>query len=151
MLTFDLGSLNALTKRLEARAAAVGNGCRFATVEQMAATQSLAQSLAPRGETGRLIDGIVQVPETMSSVGGTGRVESTAAHSRPVAEGSKPHEIVPKRADLLRFEVGGTTVFARRVQHPGNPANLFWWRSILEMRRTFRKIVSANVQRALRG
>lgn len=151
MLTIDTSTIAALAQRMEARAVAVGHGCRHATTEQLAATQSLAQALAPRGATGNLIKGIKQMPESMSSAGGIGRVESTAPYSRPVAEGAKPHDILPKRTKFLRFAVGSTDVFARAVKHPGNAANLFWWRSIQEMRRTFRAIVSANVRHALRG
>ncbi|MEM3066890.1 MAG: hypothetical protein QXI81_06125 [Nitrososphaerota archaeon] len=36
-----------------------------------------------------------------------------------VAYGTRPHIIEPVRARALRFEVDGTTVFAKRVMHPG--------------------------------
>jgi len=37
--------------------------------------------------------------------------------------GSKPHPIVPRSpGGVLVFDVGGETVFARRVQHPGTSA-----------------------------
>lgn len=36
--------------------------------------------------------------------------------------GVAAHEIRPKTARRLRFEVGGTEVFARIVRHPGMPA-----------------------------
>lgn len=41
-------------------------------------------------------------------------------YARPLEDGSKPHEIVPVRARMLRFMVGGNVVFAHRVHHPGN-------------------------------
>ncbi len=31
----------------------------------------------------------------------------------------KPHRIVPRSAKALRFKLGGKTIFARSVQHPG--------------------------------
>lgn len=34
-------------------------------------------------------------------------------------EGTRPHMIFPRRARALRFAVGGQTVFARYVHHPG--------------------------------
>lgn len=38
-------------------------------------------------------------------------------------EGTQPHIIVPRRAKLLRFRVGGKVVFAKRVRHPGTRPN----------------------------
>ena len=40
-------------------------------------------------------------------------------------EGTRPHVILPRRARVLRFEVGGDLVFAHRVNHPGTKARLF--------------------------
>lgn len=40
-------------------------------------------------------------------------------YSLYVHEGTSPHVIVPKNASVLVFEVGGETVFARKVNHPG--------------------------------
>lgn len=37
-------------------------------------------------------------------------------------EGTKPHEIRPKNKKALRFNVGGNTVFAKKVNHPGMKA-----------------------------
>lgn len=36
--------------------------------------------------------------------------------------GTPPHEIRPRARRMLRFSVGGTEVFARRVRHPGTRA-----------------------------
>ncbi|MCM6777937.1 hypothetical protein NDR87_31435 [Nocardia sp. CDC159] len=52
-------------------------------------------------------------------------VFATARHARYVHDGTRPHVITPRRAAVLRFEVGGRTVFARRVQHPGYRGNPF--------------------------
>lgn len=151
MFTLDLSGLDDLQKRFDARTARIGQECTAAVKEQLTATQNLAKSLAPRGETGDLIKGIVQQWDSMSANGMIGSVESRAAHSRPVADGAKPHEIMPRNASVLRFQIGSKTVFARRVSHPGNAANLFWWRAIQATRQTFRTLVSEHVQRALRG
>lgn len=43
-------------------------------------------------------------------------------YARPLEFGSRPHEILPVRAKFLRFEVDGHVVYARKVNHPGNPA-----------------------------
>ncbi len=42
-----------------------------------------------------------------------------------VHEGTRPHEIVPRRARVLAFTVGGEKVFATRVSHPGTRARPF--------------------------
>lgn len=53
------------------------------------------------------------------------RVVSRARHSIFIENGTRAHEIRPKNAKLLRFTVGGQTVFARKVQHPGTAKRPF--------------------------
>ena len=40
-----------------------------------------------------------------------------------VTGGTRPHEIRPVNAKALRFNIGGRTVFAKRVNHPGTKPN----------------------------
>lgn len=40
-------------------------------------------------------------------------------------DGTKPHTIKPKNAQALKFEIGGKTVFAKKVEHPGIEARKF--------------------------
>lgn len=42
-----------------------------------------------------------------------------ARHASFVEQGTRPHAIMPKRARVLRFQAGGRTVFAARVNHSG--------------------------------
>lgn len=67
--------------------------------------------------------------------GDTAFVEVTylADHAIFVAEGTRPHVIVPRRpGGVLRFPGrGGQIVFARRVNHPGTDPNP-WWDDALE-------------------
>ena len=71
------------------------------------------------------------------------RYVNRAAYAAPVHEGSKPHDIVPRRRKALRFAAspGGATltgrprkgaqvVFAKRVRHPGNKPNPFMIRGL---------------------
>lgn len=44
---------------------------------------------------------------------------------RFVLDGTRPHIIRPRRAKALRFQMGGRTVFAKYVRHPGTRANNF--------------------------
>ena len=49
-----------------------------------------------------------------------------AAHAPFVEFDTKPHVIEPKKpGGVLAFKVGGTTVFAKRVNHPGTTAQPF--------------------------
>ncbi len=41
-------------------------------------------------------------------------------------DGTKAHEIRPRKAKRLRFQVGGQTVFAKGVQHPGTRPDGFF-------------------------
>lgn len=40
-------------------------------------------------------------------------------------DGAKPHVIRPRRKKVLKFQAGGRTVFAKKVNHPGNRPNPF--------------------------
>jgi hypothetical protein len=42
-----------------------------------------------------------------------------------IEDGSKAHEILPRRAQFLRFEQNGSVRFAKRVFHPGTKATHF--------------------------
>lgn len=45
-------------------------------------------------------------------------------------DGTRPHIIVARRRQALRFTVGGRTVFRRRVRHPGTQGTFFLTRSL---------------------
>lgn len=40
-------------------------------------------------------------------------------------DGTKPHIIRPRNRRVLKFQAGGRTVFAKKVNHPGTRANPF--------------------------
>ena len=52
-------------------------------------------------------------------------IENSKDYAAPVHEGSRPHKIVPKNAQALKFNIGGKVVFAKSVWHPGATANPF--------------------------
>ena len=52
-------------------------------------------------------------------------VGSKARHAYWLHEGTKPHRILPENGRLLRFNVGGRVVYARKVMHPGTRPNPF--------------------------
>lgn len=55
----------------------------------------------------------------------SGSVEATASYAAAVHEGSRPYVIRPRTANALRFNIGGRTVFAKMVRHPGSKARPF--------------------------
>jgi hypothetical protein len=50
------------------------------------------------------------------------KASNVAPHAEYTERGTQPHEIRPRSARALRFDAGGETVFAKRVQHPGTQA-----------------------------
>lgn len=52
-------------------------------------------------------------------------VGPTAKYAPFVESGTRPHIIEPVSATVLAFEIGGETVFARRVSHPGFSGRFF--------------------------
>lgn len=60
-----------------------------------------------------------------TSLGASVWVGSDEPHALVHHEGSRPHLIEPKNARVLVFEVGGVTVYAARVNHPGTQPNRY--------------------------
>lgn len=57
-------------------------------------------------------------------------VSANMPYSAFISKPTPPHEILPKSAKVLAFQVGGTTVFARRVMHPGTKGNNYLERAL---------------------
>lgn len=69
--------------------------------------------------TGRLRSGIVAHFLSSSGRSVTWEILSPAPYSQYVEAGTRPHIIRARNARALRFQVGGRTVFAKQVSHPG--------------------------------
>lgn len=83
-------------------------------------------------DTGRLrASGSMRIAERGSAV--VGEVEYTADYAAAVHNGTRPRVIVPRRGRYLRFRVGGRTVYARRVNHPGTPARPYLATALVEV------------------
>lgn len=67
------------------------------------------------------------------------KLDNSAKYADAIDQGARPHTIVPRRAKFLRF-IGrdGKTVFARRVNHPGNRAYKFMFFAYDAADRVFR-------------
>jgi hypothetical protein len=60
-------------------------------------------------------------------------VGSDVEYAQMVHDGTRPHVIRPRNAQVLRFRVGGQVVFARVVNHPGTRAQPFLDRALREV------------------
>ena len=91
-----------------------------------------AKVLAPV-RTGRLRSSIRAEPPRIFSLRGTVKVGSDLEYAGFVNDGTAPHVIRPRRAQVLRFTVGGRVVFAKVVNHPGTRPNPFLDRALREV------------------
>ena len=63
-----------------------------------------------------------------------GKIYSVVNYAPYVNNGTRPHVIRPRRAGgTLRFRVGGMTVYAREVHHPGTSPRPFLDRALREI------------------
>ncbi|WAB09200.1 hypothetical protein SEA_LITTLEMUNCHKIN_24 [Gordonia phage LittleMunchkin] len=76
--------------------------------------------------TGNLGRSIQEDPVSMNGpFRAEGGVTAHAHYAAAVELGSRPHLIRARNAQALRFNVGGRTVFATEVHHPGTRARPF--------------------------
>lgn len=93
-------------------------------VQELAKAQVGYDASKPSGDQGgeHLRDTIVK-----RIVQGVGGITVMVGSSHPIAllhhEGTKAHEIRPRTAQVLAFEMGGQMVFATIVHHPGTKPN----------------------------
>lgn len=117
--------------RLDARAVAELLRGRNGMVAQhlaIVATQVQAEARRRVGKDTRRLEHSIVKRFVMRPDGPTVEVGSTEKHALFHHEGTRPHEILPKQASVLRFPVSkGSSVFifARSVQHPGTKPNKF--------------------------
>lgn len=93
-------------------------------IKKARAVQREARRMAP-GRMGRKVNAVI--------VGKHVRVESTHPATLYVIKGTRPHLILPKYKKALKFNVGGHTVFARLVHHPGTRKNDFLTKALREV------------------
>lgn len=94
---------------------------RRATNVQLAARRQV------RVRSGRLRRNIIKRGPLPNSRGG--QTVEVGAYNLDYAlihhEGSAPHTIVPVKAKVLHFKVGGVDVFVKQVNHPGTAPNRY--------------------------
>lgn len=74
-------------------------------------------------------------------------VYTNTEYAQMVAEGTRPHVIVPVSASVLVFEKNGRTIFAKRVNHPGTAANDYPGRAMERTRDRVDEFVKSAMKR----
>jgi hypothetical protein len=69
-------------------------------------------------DTGFMRNSHVADPPRVVGTRVVGEVKNTARYSKAVHDGTRAHVIRPRNASVLRFQIGGRTVFARQVNMP---------------------------------
>lgn len=102
---------------------------------------------APTGEVGRLMRGraekarmharaqvgkrsgalamSIYIDQSMRAGGQRLSIGSNLSYAAYVHEGTRPHMIVPRGGEILRFTQKGRVVYSRAVMHPGTKPNKF--------------------------
>lgn len=116
---------SALHEMLRAQGGAVGRHLTVrGTQVQERAKQQVGYSDNPDPSHGHLRDTIVK-----RFGNSNGELSIFVGSDHPIAllhhEGTSPHEIIPRNAQVLRFTIGGTVVFATHVSHPGTKPNRY--------------------------
>lgn len=84
-----------------------------------------AKILAPV-DTGRLRASIRIESRRLLTLRSVYTIGSDVSYAPMVHDGTRPHQIRPKRPDgVLRFRMGGRIVYAKVVNHPGTRARPF--------------------------
>lgn len=112
---------------------------RASTLKVLARSKQLVSGQVLKVQTGLLRRSINdQYEEAESLIKGTvGTNKRTVPYAAIHEFGgtTKPHVIEAKRAEVLRFQVGGETVFRRKVNHPGSvmPERSYLRRALREL------------------
>lgn len=80
-----------------------------------------AEAAAAPVKTGATRRGVRRTPTRRLGNRLTATTENTTPQGEYVERGTRPHVILPRNGKYLRFRIGGRTIYARKVNHPGAP------------------------------
>ena len=100
-----------------------------------------------RDRTGKL-RGSLEVVDTGTY---SKRLIARAEHGVYVNEGTRPHEIVPRKGKMLRFVVAGSVVFAKKVNHPGTAKRPFMDNAAAAGSQAMRLVIDERVEDAVKS
>lgn len=130
MVEIEIEGIDELEREWASTVSGIGAGTRTAVAAATRAGERVAEAHAPR-RTGTLANQIEGRVTSSSGMSADGILESRAPYSSWVADGTRPHEIRPRNGEVLAFQSGGGTVFARVVHHPGTAPHDFMKRGEL--------------------
>lgn len=94
------------------------------------------------------IRGYLERTATVAGGEAVGVLKAGKAYASFVEEGTAAHEILPRRAGVLSFDVDGQQVFAKRVNHPGTPSMPFMGPALQKAGRVAEAEVEVAIERA---
>lgn len=112
------------------RAAALGAGKLVARATRQ--TLNRGRVLSP-WDTGNLRASHTMDIKVIKAKRVIGRVTTRVNYALAVHEGARPRVIKAKRKKALKFKMGGRTVFAKSVRHPGNEGRPWLHRAMTEV------------------
>lgn len=84
-------------------------------------------------DTGRLRASIRIEARRTATLRSKFTIGSDVEYAAFVNDGTRPHIIRPRRAQALRFRIGGRIVYAKVVHHPGTRARPFLDKALREV------------------
>lgn len=76
-------------------------------------------------------------------------VRASAPYAGFVENGTKPHDITPRRKSVLRFQQNGAIRFSRIVHHPGTAPRPFMAQAAEKVTPLFERLVNEAIAKAL--
>ncbi len=123
-IDLDISDVTAAVERWDRAVVRIGEGLEDAVRASAKAGEAAAKVHAPH-RSYTLRDSIAGIVTESGTMHAEGAIIAGADYAAAVNDGQKAHPIEAKNAQALRFEVGGQTVFRKRVNHPAVPANPF--------------------------
>ena len=117
-IDIDMGELLGLESAWQVAPAIVREELEAAMTEADLLVQNMVVSVTPR-RTG-LLRGSIIGQELIGADSVIGIVGTSIDYALPVELGSRPHVIEAKDGGYLEFNVGGRTIYRKRVNHPGS-------------------------------
>jgi hypothetical protein len=98
-------------------------------------------------KTSHLRRSIIGVPARSAGGTITAMYGTNALYAKHHEFGTRPHVITPRRGKALRFQAGGKTVFARKVNHPGTAGRFYMRNSRIKVQAALPRIGQSVLQR----